>query len=165
MDIEKGWKAANMLWRSCHQGRTIHSCHQGSTQQPPLTSASSPRANSLSSRLLTRRWRRLQTCSHVKWRLVVPPRGAVNVLHLTMSRPDFAVMNVSRHHCDGILLYISGFVYRPIVKWHHGEPLVGHQYRPRYKARANSKLSSDKKVPHPYHRLLVESDWCSQGFW
>ena len=48
----------------------------------------------------------------------------VNVLHLTMSRPDFAgVMNVSRHHCDGILLYISGFVYRPIVKWHHGEPL------------------------------------------
>ena len=49
--------------------------------------------------------------------------GAVNVLHLTMSRPDFAVMNVSRHHCDGILLYISGFVYRPIVKWHHGEPL------------------------------------------
>ena len=133
---EKRWKAANMLWWSCHQG---------STQQPPLTSASSPRANSLSSRLLTRRWRRLQTCSHVKWRLVGPARGAVNVLHLTMSRPDFAVMNVSRHHCDGILLYISGFVYRPIVKWHHGEPLVGHQHRPRYKARANSKLSSRQK--------------------
>ena len=75
VDTEERWKAANMLWRSCHQGRTIHSCHQGSTQQPPLTSASSPRANSLSSRLLTRRWRRLQTCSHVKWRLVVPPGG------------------------------------------------------------------------------------------
>ena len=144
--------AATRVEHSSHQGGTIHSCHQGRTslppRLPPLTSASSPRANSLSSRLLTRRWRRLQTCSHVKWRLVVPPGGG----RRKCSPPrNVKTRLCRRHECKPaplrwyppLYLRLCLSPYCQVASW--GATCGPPAQAERYKARANSKLSSRQK--------------------
>ena len=93
------------------------------------------------------------------------------------SPPRNVKSNIRHHECAAAILipYISGFVYCPIVKWHHVAPL-GPPEEAKVQPRSISLLricSTD-----PYCRLLfdgstllpvanlllVEVDWCSQGF-